>query len=319
MTKQIIYAGIDIGGTNTKIGLVAPEKGIIAISSISTPKKGPVETYYDLIKNEITKLEKQESLTISGIGIGAPNGSYLTGTIENAVNLPWKKRLEIVKHFEAAYSVPVKIINDARAATLGSQYYGRGKEFKNFIFITLGTGLGAGIVDNGRLLLGKQGYAGEMGHVVIRPDGRLCGCKRRGCLETYVSATGMKRTIYKLLADYNGNSVFSKTAFDDLTAKMITDASHENDPIAVEAFQYTMKIFALKLADAVALFNPEAIILFGGLAHAKDKLLIPLKKYFDRYVISYSKGGVEILISSLLDKNAAILGATTLLWEDSAI
>lgn len=195
-------------------------------------------------------------------------------------------------------------------------YYGAAKGMKNFIVITLGTGLGSGIVVDGNLVYGNDGFAGEIGHTVVFPDGRQCGCGKKGCLETYASAPGIKRTVLELLSKYNYESKFRKLSFDDFDAKMITDAALEGDEIALKAFDFTAKILGMKLADAVAHTSPEAIILFGGLANAGDLLLIPTKRYMEEYLFHVFKNKVKIIKSELNEGKSAVLGAAALIWHD---
>lgn len=316
--KELVV-GIDIGGTNTKFGFVDKE-GIVYGES-SSPTWG-----YPDFNDYIAQLHKQIDAAkaflgieskIVGVGIGAPNGNYYSGTIEQAPNLEWKGTIPFVEKLKQFYpDQPVVLTNDANAAALGEMTFGAAKGMKNFIVFTLGTGLGSGIVANGKLIYGHDGFAGELGHVLVNPDGRFCGCGRRGCLETYVSATGIKRTVYKLLADHTENSSLRGVAFDNLTAKMITEAALKGDYIAKEAFEYTGKVLGQKIADTVVHFSPEAIFLFGGLVNAGEHLLKPTRQHMEDYMMSLYKGKVKLLVSGLQNKNVAVLGAASLAWKE---
>ena len=248
--------------------------------------------------------------------VGAPNGNYYTGTIEFAPNLVWKGVLNIVEKIKRYFpTVPVIITNDANAAAVGEMVYGGAKGMKDFLVVTLGTGLGSGFVANGKLIYGHDGFAGELGHVVVNKTGRICGCGRKGCLETYASATGIKRTVFKLLADHIEDSEFRRITYDDLTAEMITKAALNGDPIAIEAYEYTGKLLGEALADAVALTSPEAIFLFGGLAKAGKYIFEPTKKYMEQNLLAIFRNKVKLLPSGIDGKNAAVLGASALVWQ----
>ncbi|HSP88182.1 MAG TPA: ROK family protein, partial [Ignavibacteriaceae bacterium] len=235
--------------------------------------------------------------------------------IENPPNLKWGV-VNVVEIVNQYFDLPVAITNDANASAIGEMLFGAAKGMKNFIVITLGTGLGSGIVVDGKLVYGADGFAGEIGHTVFDPNGRLCGCGRKGCLETYSSSTGIRRTVMELLSNSNLDSVLRDISFDDLDSKMIYSAALAGDKIALEAFDYTAKVLGLKLADAVAHTSPEAIILFGGLALAGDLILIPTKKYMEENLFHVFKNKVKILPSGLQNCNAAVLGAGALIWDE---
>jgi glucokinase len=316
--KELVL-GIDIGGTNTKFGFVDREGNVYGESS--SPTRG-----YPEFGDYIAQLHKQVDAAkaflgmeskIVGVGIGAPNGNYYTGNIEQAPNLEWKGVVPFVEKLKGYFPTqPVVLTNDASAAAVGEMTFGAAKGMKDFIVFTLGTGLGSGIVANGQLIYGHDGFAGELGHVIVNPKGRYCGCGRRGCLETYVSATGIQRTVYKLLADHTEASTLRGVAFDHLTAKMITDAALLGDFIAKEAFEYTGLVLGQKLADTVAHFSPEAIFLFGGLVNAGEHLLKPTRQHMEDYMMKIYKGKVKLLVSGLQHKNAAVLGAASLAWNE---
>lgn len=315
-----IAIGIDIGGTNTVFGCIDSKGNTIAEGNIPTQTKEHFEDYIeDLIAEIKSSLENAETeVRIVGVGIGAPNGSYRTGTIENAANLRWKGTLPIAKMVNEKLNVPVKVTNDANAAALGERIFGGAKNMSDFMVITLGTGLGSGIVVNGDLLYGYEGFAGEVGHIIVRPGGRDCACGRKGCLETYVSATGVKRSVYKLLAKHLGESSLRDVPFNNLNAKMVAEAANEGDSVALETFKYTGKMLGEALANVASVTAPEAIFLFGGLAKAGDLLFDPVKEAMDENMLFLYKDKVKLLPSQLGD-DAAILGAAALIWNDEKI
>ena len=309
--------GIDIGGTNTKYGCADREGNVFFQDSILTTGH---EDFYafvrqlsNAIRREISGLDGNPE--IIGIGVGAPNGNIYTGTIEDAPNLPWKTKIPLVNILEEEFKLPVILTNDANAAAIGEQIYGGAKDMKDFVVITLGTGLGSGIVANGQLIYGHDGYAGELGHVNVKPNGRQCGCGKRGCLETYASATGIQRTIYKLLADYNTESELRDISFNALNTKMISDAAKRGDKIALQAFEYTGEILGRKLADTVVHTSPEAFFIFGGLANAGSLIINPTKKAMEDNLMSFYRNKIKIIPSGLDGAKAAILGASSLIWK----
>lgn len=319
--KQIVI-GIDIGGTNTAFGLVCREGKIYGEGRLSTQQYPDIEQYQDELFMAIQRLIRQSECEgeIIGVGIGAPNANYYKGTIEDAPNLPWKGVVPFVEKLKRFYpTIPIAITNDANAAALGEKMYGAAKDMDNFIVITLGTGLGSGFVINGELLLGHNGFAGELGHVIINHTGRVCGCGRKGCLETYASATGIKRTVYKLLADHMEASEFRGVSYNDLTAAMITNAALNGDPLAIEAYEYTGEQLGRALANAVLITEPEAIFLFGGLAKAGDYIFEPTKRYMEQYMLSHFRNKVKLLPSGIEEGNAAILGAAALIWNKAGV
>jgi len=314
MKKMVI--GIDIGGTNTAFGLVCEEGEIYGQGRLSTQQYPDLERYQDELFMGIQQLLRQTECDIIGVGIGAPNANYYQGTLEHAPNLPWKGIVPFVEKFRRFFpSIPVQMTNDANAAALGEKMYGAAKKMDNFIVITLGTGLGSGFVVNGELLLGHNGFAGELGHVIINHTGRVCGCGRKGCLETYASATGIKRTVFKLLADQMGTSEFRSISYNDLTAEMITRAALNGDPLAIEAYEYTGEQLGKALANAVLITEPEAIFLFGGLAKAGEYIFEPTRRYMELYMLENFRNKVKLLPSGIQEGNAAILGAAALIWS----
>ena len=326
--------GIDIGGTNTAFGLVDEEGTIFCESAISTERYKKFDDYENYVK---TLCESMKALISSvsfdfeliGIGIGAPNANYHKGTIETPANL-WKFRddepnpdesrrmfyfvEDVQKYFPG---VQVLITNDANAAAIGEGVFGSAKGMKDYVVITLGTGLGSGIVSNGEMIYGHDGFAGEYGHIMVdsRVTGRECGCGRRGCLEAYASATGIKRTAFELMAKMNNDSELRDTPFSKFEAVMLSIAADKGDPIAKEAFRYTGEVLGKALADLVATTSPEAIILFGGLAKAGKHIFEPTKWYMEENMLPMFKNKVQLLPSGIEGKNAAILGSSALIWQ----
>ncbi len=314
--KKEVAVGIDIGGTNTDFGIVDKEGNCISNSSIKTDKFKDAPAFVEALSEKIKlqiKLLKGE-FRVKGVGVGAPNGNYFTGNIEFAPNLKWKGVIHLADLLGKRMKLPVVLTNDANAAAIGEMYYGAAKGMKHFIVITIGTGLGSGIVVNGELLYGHDGFAGELGHTIVYPEGRMCGCGRKGCLETYVSSTGIKRTVIEMLNNTNEPSILRNFNETTLTSKKIFSAAQKNDKIALDAFEFTGKILGMKLADAIAFSSPEAIILFGGLVKAGKYIFIPTKKYMEYYLLPIFRNKVKLLPSALKNENAAVLGAAALVW-----
>jgi glucokinase len=319
MGKKQVVVGIDIGGTNTILGFVDREGNILAEDKIKTSYYDEVEVFIAALYEKIMVAQQKIDFEVEiiGYGIGAPMGNINKGTIEYAADLPWKGIIPLADIFKRHTDLPVIVTNDANAAAVGEMIYGGARGMKNFVVITLGTGLGSGFVVDGKLVYGHDGFAGEIGHTAIRPgeSNRDCGCGRKGCLETYVSATGIKRTLLKIMADSIEPSSLRKYSFEELDAKMIHDAALEGDAIAIRAFEHTGRMLGFKLADVVAHTNPEAIFLFGGLALAKDLIFEPTKRYMELNLLSIYKGKVKLLESELSTQNAAVLGASSLVWS----
>jgi glucokinase len=315
--KQIV-AGIDVGGTYTKFGIVDKRGKVYGEDSIPTDTHKDIECYLDELERSMKKLlgKSGNGLEMQGIGVGAPNANYYSGAIEYAPNLNWRGVIPLARLLGSRFNVPVAITNDANAAALGEMMYGSARNMRDFIVITLGTGLGSGIVVNGGVVYGHDGFAGELGHVNVIENGRHCGCGRKGCLETYVSATGIKRTVYELLARRNEESELRKIPFEELSAVSISKAADRGDRIAQKAFEMTGRILGKSLADVVALFSPEAIFLLGGLANAGDHIFKPTKEYMERNLLKIFREKVKILPSGLEKGNAAVLGAAGLIYKD---
>jgi glucokinase len=318
--KQVTL-GIDVGGTNTVFGIVDRQGNIVAENGISTQDYNEVETFLEALNHKI-KIELEAlkgQIELKAIGAAAPNANFYQGTIEFAPNLKWGHSIvRFAELIQKSYAVPVFITNDANAAALGEMIFGAAQNIKDFLYITLGTGVGSGIVANGELVYGHDGFAGEVGHVTVDYNGRQCGCGRKGCLETYASATGIRRTVYELLASSNAPSELRNIAFNQLTAKKIHELALQNDEIALLAFDYTAQILGKALANSVAYTSPKAIFLFGGLANSGDILLKPTKKYMEENVLKVFQNKVEILPSGLKE-NVAILGASALAWKELGI
>lgn len=310
--------GIDIGGTNSVFGIVDAQGNVLASNSIKTQAYPVLEDYINALGNGILELIAKNGgiEKIKGIGVGAPNANYYTGNIEHAANLPWKGIVPFAKMLSEKVGVPVTLTNDANAAAIGEMKYGAARGMRDFIMITLGTGVGSGVVANGQLIYGHDGNAGELGHVIVRRDGRPCGCGNKGCLETYTSATGVARTAKEMLQNRAGeDSLLRKIELDKITSKDVFDAAMAGDAIAKDIFAFTGQILGEALADFVKFSSPEAFVLFGGLAKAGDLLLNPLKKAMDDNLMPVFKGKVKVLFSEMKDADAAVLGASALAWD----
>ena len=309
--------GIDVGGQTTKLGVVDARGTVLAQTVIRTDTYDQVEPYIAELAEAVMKIIKESGTEgkIRGVGVGAPNGNYYTGTIENAPNLHWgHQKVEFAKLLKEAVNLPVALTNDANAAAVGEMTYGAARGMKNFIMITLGTGVGSGIVINGEVVYGHDGFAGELGHTIaVRNNGRVCGCGRTGCLETYCSATGVARTAREWLELSDEPSLLR--GLDTIASKDVYDAAKEGDKLALKIFEFTGKILGRSLADFIAFSAPQAIVLFGGLARSKEFLLGPMEAAMNENVLNLWKNKVNIVFSELKESDAAILGASALAWE----
>jgi len=315
--EQLVI-GIDIGGTGTKFGIVDRDGNVLFSSDISTKKHLTIESFIDDLYAALSELIERAGGRgrIKGIGVGAPNGNFYTGTIEYAPNLPWKGIIPLAELIQAKFKLPVTLTNDANAAAIGEMMYGAAKGMKDFIMITLGTGVGSGIVANGQLIYGHDGFAGELGHTIVIPDGRYhAGTGKKGPLEAYASATGVRLTAIELLEKSSEPSLLRDVDTDQLDSKSVYDAAIQGDKIALEIFEYTGKILGLSLANAIMFSSPEAIVLFGGLTKAGDLILKPTKQHMEENLIQVFQNKVKILVSHLKESDAAILGASALAWE----
>jgi glucokinase len=310
--------GIDIGGTGTKFGIVDKEGNVLFSSEMSTKKHATIESFITDLHKNITPLIDQVGGIgrIKGIGVGAPNGNFYTGTIEYAPNLPWKGIIPLCKLLQDEFKLPVVLTNDANAAALGEMKYGAAKDMKDFIMITLGTGVGSGIVANGTLVYGHDGFAGELGHIIIIPDGRYHeGTGKKGSLESYASATGVRLTTLEFLNNSSTPSLLRDIPANELDSKKVYDAAMAGDQLAKDVFDYTGKILGMALANFVMFSSPEAIILFGGLTKAGDLILKPTREHMEANLIQVFQNKVKILVSHLKESDAAILGASALAWD----
>lgn len=315
--EKTYVVGMDIGGTNTVFGVVDSRGNVLASDSIKTQEHEEIDEYVDAVCKKLIPLLQQfgGAEKFKGMGVGAPNGNYYKGTIEFAPNLPWKGVIPLAAMFEDKLGIPTALTNDANAAAIGEMTYGAARGLRDFIMITLGTGVGSGIVVNGQLVYGHDGFAGELGHVVVERDGRLCGCGRKGCLETYCSATGVARTAREFLVARSEPSLLREIPAEEIVSKDVYDAAIKGDKLALEIFEYTGTILGRALADFIAFSSPEAIILFGGLAKSGDLIMKPIQKAMDENVLKIYAGKTKLLLSQLKDADAAVLGASALGWE----
>ena len=314
MTKKVVL-GIDIGGTNTDYGFVDHSGEILLRSHYSTDKFNKFEDFVDSLYTEVSVQIRENQYELAGIGIGSPNGNYYHGTIEHAPNLNWKGIVPAVKLFQKKFNTPVYLTNDANAATIGEMLFGGAKGYKDFIYITLGTGVGSGIVVNGQLVYGHDGFAGELGHTIAVENGRQCGCGRKGCLETYASVTGLRKSVELLKEDHQDSSLYD-ISFEKLTGKSIYEAAQNNDKLALKAFDIAAEKLGKVLANAIAVTSPKAIFLFGGLANAKELIFEQTKNYMEENLLNIYKNKVEILPSQMKGNEAAIKGAAALAWNE---
>jgi glucokinase len=315
--KKLYAIGIDIGGTNTVFGIVDTHGKVVSKSSVQTNQYPTPELIIDDIKKKLDPLIEDVGgiSNIKGIGIGAPNGNHYTGNIEYAPNLQWKGVVPLSKLMSDKFGIPAVITNDANAAAIGEMIYGAARGMKNFIMITLGTGVGSGIVIDGKLVYGHDGFAGELGHVCSVRDGRSCGCGRLGCLEAYASANGVARTAKEILENQTVDSLLRNIPTESITSKDVFDAASKGDAVALEIFEFTGKILGEAIADFVAFSAPEAIILFGGLTKSGDYIMKPIVNHMEKNLLKIWQGKIKVLFSDLNEADAAVLGASALVWE----
>jgi len=315
---QQLAIGIDIGGTGTKFGIVDRNGNILFSSEISSRNHAHVEGFIDELHEALFHMIEKAGGTgrIKGIGVGAPNGNYYSGTVEYAPNLPWKGIIPFAKMLEEKFRLPVVLTNDANAAAIGEMMYGAAKGMKDFIMITLGTGVGSGIVANGKLIYGHDGFAGELGHTIIIPNGRLHeGTGKYGSLESYASATGVRLTAIEMMEKSKEKSTMRDVPVKKLDSKKVYEAAIQGDKLAKEVFDFTGQILGLALANFVMFSSPEAIILFGGLTKAGELILKPTRENMEVNLLKVFQNKVKILVSHLKEADAAILGASALVWE----
>ena len=317
MIKQVAI-GIDIGGTNTAYGIVDKNGALISQASVPTRQDPDFSAFFNELSDQLLNdLEILGSdVKLAGIGIGAPNGNYFSGKIESAPNLAWEGDIDLVKEIQKHISTPVVVTNDANAAAMGEMIFGSAKGMQDFILITIGTGLGGGIVSNGKLLYGHDGFAGELGHTRAVSEGRPCNCGKNGCLEAYVSARGIVETVIGLIEENHRVSSLKGVDYGDLSPKVIKQAAEKGDVIALRAYEKTGEILGGKLADFALVTSPEAIFILGGIANAGDILLKPTLKYFNENLLPTFRGKIPIRLSGLNGQNAGILGSAALLWKE---
>jgi len=313
-----ITIGIDIGGTNTVIGFVTKEGKSLHETSFRTTDYPTIDPYIKNLHDTInTILSEHSDWNLQGIGVGAPNANYHNGTIEEAPNLAWKGTVHFCKLLEDHFpNIITAITNDANAAAMGEKMYGAAKELSDFVMITLGTGLGSGLFVNGDLVYGHDGFAGELGHTLVYENGRECGCGNKGCLETYVSATAMVRTMAEILCNSSKPSTLRDVPYNEMTSFSIQRALENGDELAKECFEYTGKILGRKLADLVCHISPSHIFLFGGVAKAGNLIIDPTKRSMEEHLLTIFKNKIKIEQSGLLNENAAVLGASALAWKE---
>jgi glucokinase len=319
MDKQYVL-GIDIGGTNSVFGVVDARGTILYSGAIKTGQYNDINDYVAALCNGVkTVIELAGGIDLfRGVGVGAPNGNYFSGCIEFAPNLPWEGKIPLAQLIsDGLGGLPVSLTNDANAAAIGEMTYGVARGMKDFIVITLGTGVGSGIVVNATLVYGHDGFAGELGHVIVRrgAEARPCGCGRNGCLEAYTSATGVARTAREILQKRNEPSVLRDMPAMEITSKDVFDAAIKGDKIALEIFEFTGEMLGEAFADFVAFSSPEAIILFGGLTKAGDLIMDPIQRSMDKNMLKVFEGKTKLLFSQLKESDAAVLGASALGWE----
>ena len=313
-----IAIGIDIGGTNTKYGIVNHRGEILEKGDIRTDTHDNVESFIDAVYDVLSPLihKHRGDGTVKGIGIGAPNGNYYTGTIDYAPNLAWKGIVPLAKLVTQKFGLPAALTNDANAAAVGEMNYGAARGMRDFIMITLGTGVGSGIVANGHLIYGHDGFAGELGHTIIRPGGRPhWSTSLRGSLEAYCSATGIVLTAKELLEQDNKESTLRKYKTDELTSKIIFDCAMKGDAIAQEVYRFSGQILGEALANFVMFSSPEAIVLFGGVIKAGDLIMVPTREHMEKNLLPIFQNKVKLIFSELKEADAAILGASALVWD----
>ncbi len=304
--------GIDIGGTNIAFGIVNPSGEILYEANFPTKSFETPESLVDFIFNHLA--EKDLLTDLKGIGVGAPNGNHFTGEIRYAPNLQWKGIIPLAKLFNEKFNIKTILTNDANAAAIGEKLFGCAKELENFVTITLGTGVGSGVFVGGEMVYGEHGVAGEYGHIRVIPNGRLCGCGRKGCLETYASSTGVVRSVHELDSPLKVTSKLFQ--IENPTAKLVFDLAGEGDAFALEIVEFTAEILGSALADFACFSDPKAYVLFGGISQHGEAFAKKVKTHLEANILNIYKDDIQILISSLNDKNAAVLGnAASILWK----
>ena len=312
-----VVAGVDIGGTNTVFGLVDKSGKVLAESHLKTTDFPEVNNFVKALGSGIRNMMKgQKDVELMGVGIGAPDANFHRGTIEHAPNLAWKGIVPLADLVKKEVKVPVVVTNDANAAAMGEMVFGGAKNMKDFIILTLGTGLGSGIVVDGKMVYGHTGFAGEVGHITVVPGGRECGCGRKGCLEQYASATGLVKTVSMMISEMREESILRDIPPSKLTSKQIAEACAKGDPIAVKAMAYTAEKLGFGIVNSIVYTSPEAIFLFGGLAQAGEMLFKPVRDYLKKNNYVLFRNTVKILPSGIPESNGAVLGAAALILNE---
>lgn len=315
-SENALVAGVDLGGTNIEVGILDTKGHIVSRSNLPTNDFEEPEDFVQALKATIPGMIPENSGKLVAIGLGAPNGNYYSGSIEHAPNLKWNGIVRLAEMVSEALGVLTVLTNDANAAAIGESYFGGAREMRNFISVTIGTGLGSGIFVDGELAYGHSGFAGELGHTIVVPDGRQCTCGRKGCLEAYVSARGLVENAREALEENSNGSSLRNLVNGQWKPRAIFDAAAEGDSVAIKAFEKTGHYLGLSLANASAILSPEAIFLFGGLMRAGDLLLEPTVQHLNRALLPILKGTVKVRSSSLTEENAAVLGAGALAWSE---
>ena len=312
-----VVAGVDIGGTNTVFGLVDKAGKVLAESHLKTTDFPEVNNFVKALGSGIRNMMKgRKDVELMGVGIGAPDANFHRGTIEHAPNLAWKGIVPLADLVKKEVKVPVVVTNDANAAAMGEMVFGGAKNMKDFIILTLGTGLGSGIVVDGKMVYGHTGFAGEVGHITVVPGGRECGCGRKGCLEQYASATGLVKTVSMMISEMREESILRDIPPSKLTSKQIAEACAKGDPIAVKAMEYTAEKLGFGIVNSIVYTSPEAIFLFGGLAQAGEMLFKPVREYLKKNNYVLFRNTVKILPSGIPESNGAVLGAAALILNE---
>ena len=318
MKKVVI--GVDIGGTNTVFGLVDKTGKVLAEGHLKTTDYPIVKDFVKALVSGIRKLMSgKKDIELAGVGIGAPDANFHRGTIEHAPNLAWKGTVPLADLIKKEIKVPVVLTNDANAAAMGEMVFGGAKNMKDFIVLTLGTGLGSGIVVDGKIVYGHTGFAGEVGHMTVVPGGRVCGCGRQGCLETYASASGLVKTVSLMISEMREDSILRDIPPSKLTSKQIAEAAAKKDPVAVKAMEYTAEKLGFGIVNSIVFTSPEAIFLFGGLAQAGEIIFAPVRKYLAKNNYVLFKNTVKILPSGISESNGAVLGSAALILNELSL
>ncbi|HUV01151.1 MAG TPA: ROK family protein [Bacteroidales bacterium] len=318
MKKVVI--GVDIGGTNTVFGLVDKTGKVLAEGHLKTTDYPIVKDFVKALVSGIRKLMSgKKDIELAGVGIGAPDANFHRGTIEHAPNLAWKGIVPLADLIKKEIKVPVVLTNDANAAAMGEMVFGGAKNMKDFIVLTLGTGLGSGIVVDGKMVYGHTGFAGEVGHMTVVPGGRVCGCGRQGCLETYASASGLVKTVSLMISEMREDSILRDIPPSKLTSKQIAEAAAKKDPVAVKAMEYTAEKLGFGIVNSIVFTSPEAIFLFGGLAQAGEIIFAPVRKYLAKNNYVLFKNTVKILPSGISESNGAVLGSAALILNELSL